>query len=40
MTSRAGAAAMFTEFDREIPPDRPDLEKLAAIGARHGLTAV
>src|SRR5689334_22358547 len=40
MTSRAGAAAMFTELDREIAPDRPDLEKLAAIGARHGMTAV
>ncbi len=34
-TSRAGAAAMFTEFDREISPDAPDFAKLAEIGARH-----
>ncbi len=38
MTSRLGASQMFTEFDREISPLSPDLEKLAQIGARHGLT--
>jgi quercetin dioxygenase-like cupin family protein len=36
LTSRAGAAAMFTEFDREITPDKPDLAKLVEIAARHG----
>jgi quercetin dioxygenase-like cupin family protein len=36
LTSRAGAAAMFTEFDREIAPDKPDLAKLAEIAVRHG----
>jgi quercetin dioxygenase-like cupin family protein len=38
MTSREGASRMFTDFDREIAPDRPDLAKLVEIGARHGLT--
>jgi quercetin dioxygenase-like cupin family protein len=38
LTSRAGAAAMFAEFDREIAPDKPDLAKLVEIGARHGAT--
>lgn len=38
MTSRLGASRMFADFDREISPDRPDLEKLVGIGARHGLT--
>jgi len=37
MTSREGASHMFTEFDREISPDRPDLAKLVEIGERHGL---
>lgn len=39
MTSRRGASSMFTEIDREIAPDRPDVEKLVAIAVRHGLTA-
>ena len=38
MTSRLGASQMFTDFDREISPDAPDLEKLVGIGTRHGLT--
>jgi quercetin dioxygenase-like cupin family protein len=38
ITSRAGAAAMFTEFDREIAPDKPDLARLVEIGQAHGLT--
>jgi quercetin dioxygenase-like cupin family protein len=37
-TSRAGAAAMFTDFDREISPDAPDLAKLVEIAARHEAT--
>jgi quercetin dioxygenase-like cupin family protein len=36
LTSRAGAAAMFTEFDREITPDKPDLARLIEIAGRHG----
>jgi quercetin dioxygenase-like cupin family protein len=36
LTSRAGAAKMFSEFDREIAPDKPDFAKLAEIAARHG----
>lgn len=38
MTSRLGASRMFEDIDREILPDRPDLEKLLGIGARHSLT--
>ncbi len=37
MTSREGASHMFTDFDREISPAAPDLAKLMAIGASHGL---
>ena len=40
MTSREGASRMFTEMDREISPDNPDLGKLAEIGQRHGLAVV
>jgi len=36
MTSREAASRMFTDFDREISPDQPDLDKLAEIGARYG----
>jgi quercetin dioxygenase-like cupin family protein len=38
MTSREGASRMFTDFDREISPEKPDLGKLVEIGGRHGLT--
>lgn len=38
MTSRDGASRMFTELDREIAPDQPDLGKLLAIARQHGLT--
>ena len=38
MTSREGASRMFTDMDREISPENPDLGKLVAIGQRHGLT--
>jgi quercetin dioxygenase-like cupin family protein len=37
ITSRSGAAEMFTEFDAEISPDAPDLGKLIAIALTHGL---
>ncbi|AIF46034.1 cupin domain-containing protein [Dyella japonica] len=38
LTSHAGAAAMFAEFDREIAPDKPDIAKLVEIAGRHGAT--
>ena len=38
MTSRLAASRMYVEFDREISPDKPDLDKLAGIGTRHGMT--
>lgn len=37
ITSRPGAAAMFTEFDAKISPDAPDLGNLVAIALAHGL---
>ena len=37
VTSRESASRMFTDFDREISPERPDVSKLAEIGARYGL---
>jgi hypothetical protein len=37
ITSRLGASKMFTELAREVAPVDPDLEKLAEVGARHGL---
>jgi quercetin dioxygenase-like cupin family protein len=37
MTSREAASRMFTEMDREIAPDNPDLGRLLEIGKRHGL---
>ena len=40
MTSRAGAAQMFTDLDREISPDQPDLGKLVEVARRHGLEVV
>lgn len=36
MTSREAASRMFTDLDREISPENPDLGKLAEIGMRHG----
>ena len=38
MTSRLGASKLFTDMARELSPTNPDLEKLAEVGARHGLT--
>ncbi len=37
VTSREGASHMFTDFDREIAPDNPDLAKLLELGQRYGL---
>jgi quercetin dioxygenase-like cupin family protein len=37
MTSREGASHMFTDFDREIAPENPDLGKLLELGGRYGL---
>ncbi|HJU73070.1 MAG TPA: cupin domain-containing protein [Gemmatimonadaceae bacterium] len=38
MTARLGASRMFADIDREIPPDRPEVEKLVGVVARHGVT--
>ena len=38
MTSRLGASRLFADIDREIAPDKPDVEKLMAIALRNGLT--
>jgi len=38
VTSRVGASRMFAEFDREIAPDKPDLDALVRIAGRHGMT--
>jgi hypothetical protein len=38
MTSRLGASRLFADIDREIAPDKPDVETLIAIALRHGLT--
>ena len=37
VTSRAGAAKLFAEIDKEIAADRPDFEKLVEISRRNGL---
>src|ERR1019366_2222422 len=37
MTSREGASNMFTDFDREISPEKPDLGKLIELGRPYGL---
>lgn len=37
MTSREGASLMFADMDREIAPDKPDIDKLVEVGGRHGL---
>jgi quercetin dioxygenase-like cupin family protein len=40
MTSREAASNMFTDFDREISPENPDLGKLIELGRPYGLTVV
>src|SRR5271170_4354973 len=32
VTSREGASKMFTDFDREIAPEKPDLGRLVELG--------
>jgi hypothetical protein len=38
MTSRPGAAAFFTDVDREVSPAEPDFGVLLAVASSHGLT--
>lgn len=38
MTSREGASHMFTDFDREISPEHPDVGRLIELGRPYGLT--
>jgi quercetin dioxygenase-like cupin family protein len=37
MTSRLGASKMFADMAREVAPVKPDLQRLAEVGARHGM---
>ena len=37
ITSGTCASAMFTDIDREIAPDQPNVQRLMEIAARHGL---
>lgn len=37
MTSCQGASQMFTDFDREISPEHPDMEKIIELGRPYGL---
>jgi quercetin dioxygenase-like cupin family protein len=37
MTSREAASHLFTELDREVPPEAPDFAKLVEISVRHGM---
>jgi quercetin dioxygenase-like cupin family protein len=37
MTSREGASHMFTDFDREISPTAPDVNRLIELGRPYGL---
>jgi hypothetical protein len=38
MTAKLGASRMFADIDREISPERPALDKLVGVVARHGVT--
>ena len=38
MTSWAGAAAFFTQIDREVSPAEPDFGVLLRVASSHGLT--
>ncbi len=38
MGSRAGAAAFFTQVDREVSPTEPNLGTLLRVASSHGLT--
>lgn len=37
LTSRPGAARMFQEIDRELGGEPPDVQRLVAVAARHGV---
>ena len=39
MTSRLAASQMFTDLDREVSPENPDMVKLIEVAGRHGLAA-
>jgi hypothetical protein len=38
VTSGAGAAALFTDIDRQVSPTEPDFETLLKVPSAHGLT--
>jgi hypothetical protein len=38
MTSRPGAAAFFTDIDREVSPTEPDFTTVLRVATSHGLT--
>jgi hypothetical protein len=38
VTARLGASRVFADIDRLISPAEPDLAKLVAIGAQHGVS--
>lgn len=38
ITARLAASRMFADISREISPDKPDLDKLVGVAARHGVT--
>jgi quercetin dioxygenase-like cupin family protein len=38
MTSREGAAAFFTDIDREVSPTEPDFSTVLKVATSHGLT--
>jgi hypothetical protein len=40
MTSRPGAAAFFTDVDREVSPAEPDFGVLLGVASTHGLTVL
>jgi quercetin dioxygenase-like cupin family protein len=40
MTSREGASRLFTDFDREISPEKPDFGKLGEIARRYGAVLI
>jgi hypothetical protein len=40
MTSREAASHFFTDVDRAISPESPDIPKLAEIANHHGISLV
>ena len=37
LTSREGASHMFEDFDREVSPEAPDIDRLVELGRPYGL---